>query len=187
MPFRNRVRLAGLLLPILALSSLTPRTQAQNTLAGAGKCARESQWITPCDVSLPIRVELAPLNEARPGQTTEFRVDVQSSLDPDLVRSSWIEYELPPRLRRTGSLLENREQLGRAATGHSTLSVIVPDGQRYEVRARYVVQLTDGRTIAQTAVRHINLGNQPPEGMTERIIDSRGRGILVFRGVAVRD
>ena len=68
------------------------------------------------------------------------------------------------------------------------MDLVFPREDRYEIRARLVLELADGKTIAQTAVRYVELGAaRPPEGMIGRIVDSNGNGVRVYQGVAVRD
>jgi len=143
---------------------------------------------TSCDPSVPIRIEMIPLNQPEAGRQALFQVTTDSNLDPDLVRNSWVEYEVPERLRRSPEPLERREIGRRSGRSRLELGVIIPDESRYEIRARYVVQLADGNTIAQTAVRWIDLGEEdPPDGMIGRIVDPDGTGIRVYQGVKVRN
>ncbi len=179
---------AGVLLSICGMSPSSPRIGVPNPHDGAPPRAVATPFeATRCDLTIPIRIALVPLNQPRVGQPALFRVEADSSIDPDLVVNSWVEYELPPRIQRSARAAGTRELLGRSRSGRAQLDVIVPDVQRYEIRARYVVQLTNGRTIGQTAVRHINIGNIPPEGMVGRLVDSDGNGIRVFRGATARN
>jgi len=184
---RRLATLAGMTLLIAAATVLSPQTEAQNRIQEDPRLTGLPPQATRCDLSIPIHIALVPVNEPRAGQVTQFRVDVESFLDPDMVQSSWIEYELPNRVRRSVNALEAREMLGKARTGRAQLGVIIPDARRYEIRARYVVRLINGQTIAQSAVQHVNLGDFPPEGMVDRIIDPDGNGIRVFSGVTVRN
>ncbi len=140
-----------------------------------------------CDISIPLRIEMIPLNEPRVGQVARFRIEAGFSLDPDLVRNSWIEYELPERLQQARQGPATRNVLGNSRAGRAELGVVVPDARRYEIRARYVVQLTNGRTIGRTVVRQINPENLPPEGMIGRVEDSKGHTIRLYRGVEARN
>ncbi len=187
MRIRRLAAIVGVLLPLSAVNALTPRMEAQDRLREDPRLAGLPPNATRCNLSIPIHIEMVSLNEARVGQVAQYRVEVESFLDPDLVQSSWVEYELPDRVRRASNSPASREVLGKVRSGSTQLAVIVPDAQRYEIRARYVVRLTDGQTISQTAVRHINIGNLPPEGMIDRIVDSDGNGIQVYRGVAVKN
>lgn len=177
---RPRPKTAAGFLLAAALFSVGPCLEARNgssTPAGA----------TQCDPSLPIRIELVPENEPRPGQTARFRVEVESLLDPDQVRDMRIEYRTSDRLRLR-TLADGRDAAPRRS-GRTDLGieVVVPDESRYSVRARLIVEFTDGRTIAQTAVRWIDLGEEdPPEGMAGRIVDPDGTGIRVYQGMTVR-
>jgi hypothetical protein len=187
MTIRRLAAIAGIYLVVSAVSAFSPRIEAQNRLREDPRLAGLPPQATRCDISLPIHIEMTPLNQPEVGKVARFRVDVESFLDPDLIQSSWVEYELPERVQRSADTLEAREILGRSRTVRAQLGVIVPNQQRYEIRARLVVRLTNGQTIAQTAVRHINLGNVPPEGMIGRIVDPDGNGIQVYQGVTVRD
>ncbi len=171
----------------LLAGALSLRIEAQHRIDERSAAARKPARVSRCELSIPIHVELVPLNQPELGRVAQFRVNVTSALDPDLVRNSWVEYELPERVRRVGGSPGLRDTMGKAITGRAELGIVVPDERRYEIRARYVVQLANGRTIAQTAVRHINIGNLPPEGMIGRVVDEDGNGIRVYRGTTVRN
>jgi hypothetical protein len=84
-------------------------------------------------------------------------------------------------------LLDTRDVIRRDRRGESRMALIIPDGARYQIRARIVVELRNGKTISQTAVRWIDLGEEdPPEGMLRRIVDPDGSGIRVYQGTTVR-
>ena len=180
-------RLTSIPAVLLLAGAVSSRISAQNRLDPPHPSHARPPMATRCDLSIPVHIEMAPLNDPQAGQVAQFRIDVGFSLDPDLVRSSWVEYDLPEGMRRVGGDFAVRKIMGQARTGRAQLEVVVPDARRYEIRARYVVQLTNGRTIAQTAVRHINIGNVPPEGMTGRVVDTVGNGIRVYRGLSVRN
>jgi hypothetical protein len=136
--------------------------------------------------SLPIQVELAPLDKPVVGGTTRFQVSVESQLDPDLVREVRLEYDLPHRVRRTATLPDNRYALHKSGHSRLALGLVIPDQARYEIRARLVVALTSGSILSETASYWIDLGEEdPPEGMIGRIVEPDGSGIRVYRGVRV--
>jgi len=141
-----------------------------------------------CDLTIPISVEMLPLNSPSVGESARFQVVVESTLDPDLVRRSWIEYSV----RRRGLLprenVEQREGLGRGREDRFEIGVPVADTSRHEIRARYVVELRDGSRIAQTAVRWIDLGDEDaPDGMIGRIQNADGTGVRVYRGTTAKN
>jgi hypothetical protein len=143
---------------------------------------------TQCDPSLPIQVELIPLNDPQTGQTAEFEIRTESQLDPDLIQNSWIEYEVNVRgVRPDRSSPAARVAIGRMNRDQRRFGFRLVDELRREVRARYVVRLIDGRTVAQTAVRWVDPGAQdPPEGQIGTIVDPDGTAIRVYRGVSGR-
>jgi hypothetical protein len=178
---------ASALLALLAFSTHSTRVEAQDRTLYEAKYGSLPPNATHCNPWLPIHIELLPLNEPRVGQDTRFQVLVDSVLDPDLVKDSWIEYRIPPRVRRITPALERGTALIRAGTTRKELSIIVPDAHPYEIRARLVVQLSNGQTISQTAVRWVNIGNEDAsEGYLGRIVDQNGTGIRVYEGSTVR-
>ncbi len=142
---------------------------------------------TRCDLSVPLQVSLTTLSELRPGSTARFSVAFTSGVDPDLVKRMWIEYEVPERLKSGRSSFQNSEIPRTIRSSRQELELPVPDRGRYEVRARLVVELTNGRKISKTATQWINPENVPPEGVTGRIVGPDGTGIQVYRGVTVRN
>src|SRR6188474_3718768 len=89
--------LSGILLAC-TLVSTSLRVEAQT-----GRLAKGNHAVPPgatrCDISLPITVEMVPLNEPKVGQAARFEVLVNSRIDPDLVEDIRVEYELPQRVR----------------------------------------------------------------------------------------
>jgi len=141
---------------------------------------------TRCDLSVPIQIKMVQLDDARAGLPARFQVEIESDLDPDLVRDIWVEYDFPEKVRSVANAASAPQHLNRAGHSRLELGVIVPDQDRYRLRARLFVRLTDGRTISQTAVRWINSDKRPPEGMIGRIPRPDGSGIRVYRGVTTR-
>jgi hypothetical protein len=144
------------------------------------------QGATRCDLSVPIQIKLVQLEEVRAGLPARFQVEIESDLDPDLVRDMRVEYDIPEKVRRVANAASAPQHLSRAGHSRLELGVIIPDQDRYRLRARLFVRLKDGRTISQTAVRWINSDKQPPEGMIGRIPLPDGSGIRVYRGVTIR-
>jgi len=143
---------------------------------------------TRCEVSFPISVELIPLNAPDLARPTRFQVQVDSNLDPDLVRDMQLLYELPPRLRLQAQAGSQPPVLRK--TGRSTLElgIILPDTARYPIRARLVVHLANGRTISQTAVAWTGLTAEgTPEGLIGRLIDRDGTGIRIYQGDSLKE
>ncbi len=187
MRIRRPLFYIAVLMLVSVLNAQDQRFESRDSQAGTHCDAAALPYTTRCDISLPIRIEMEPLNQPEVGQTARFRVDVESSLDPDLVSTSWVEYEFPGRMRRIGETAGARTYLGTARSGRTRLEVVVPDTQRYEVRARYVVRLTNGRTIGRTAVRLVNIGDMPPDGMVGSMVDPAGNSVRVYRGVPGRN
>jgi len=143
---------------------------------------------TRCDLSIPLSVEMLPLNKPSVGESARFQVVAQTTLDPDLVHRSWIEYSVRRKGAPLQEAVEQRAGLGRGREDRLEIGVRISDNSRHEVRARYVVELKAGARIAQTAVRWVNLtGEDIPEGMIGRIVDPDGTGIRVYRGTTVRN
>ena len=177
--------LSGILLAC-TLVSTSLRVEAQT-----GRLAKGNHAVPPgatrCDISLPITVEMVPLNEPKVGQAARFEVLVNSRIDPDLVEDIRVEYELPQRVRFAPGVSSAPALLARSGRSRLELGAIVPDQARYRIQARVIVQLTNGKTVSQTAVRWIDLGQEdPPEGMIGRIVDPDGTGIRVYQGQAVK-
>lgn len=138
---------------------------------------------TRCDLSVPLSVELIPADVPRAGGRAHFVVTTDSKLDPDLVRASWVEYSVNRRVERPADAAGRRNLTAAQGRTRSEFDVPILDQTPHEVRARYVVQLVDGRTIAQTAIRWVDLGEPDlPEGMIARIEDRDGTGIRIYRG-----
>jgi hypothetical protein len=140
-----------------------------------------------CDLSIPLKISISPLNKPEAGTTVRFAVSIESGIDPDLVKRIWVEYEFPERMRRSGRLPAGFEIPRIARQNRTELAVLVPDRGRYVIRARVRVELADGRTVSRTATRWINLDNVPPEGWMGRIVDPDGTGIQVYQGRTVRN
>jgi hypothetical protein len=170
--------------PLIAAIAICSGADAQNKIvARAG--APLPKGATHCDILLPVHIELIPTNSPELGRTANFQVRVESMLDPDLVKSTWVEYEVPPGARRTGTPLA-LERLAKSGTSVLELGVAPPDRLPYAVRARVVVQFVDGSMISQTATRWINLRESDvPEGMIRRVVDPDGTAIRIYQG-AVR-
>jgi hypothetical protein len=152
---------------------------------GEGDGNRSSQD-THCEPALPIQVKLVPLDSPAVGRTTRFQVVIDSRLDPDFVREIRMEYELPPQVRRPIAFLEKPEVLRKSGHSRLELGLIIPDESCYEIRARVIVILASGRTISQSAVHWVDLGEEDaPEGLIKRLLDKDGTGIRVYRGVRV--
>ncbi len=178
----------AVLMTAASMTSLNVRLEAQGKRGLTSRNAGLPEGATRCDPSLPILIDLVPLNAPEVGQTARFGVRVESSLDPDLIKRSRVEYETPSRMRRITDAEEEREILGPQGRGRAELKLVVPDKKRYEIRARLIVQLVTGQTISQTAVRWIDLGEEdPPEGMIDRIAGPDGTGIRVYQGQTVRN
>lgn len=164
---------------VLLVSALAAQTGRRNAPAPPER--------SRCDVSLPIRIELVPLNEPQLGEEARFEIETESSLDPDLIKSAWVECRGLKGGVPTARVIDRRELSRFAKRETLTASLRIRDASRHEIRARYVVRLVDGRTIAQTAVRWVDMGEpDPPEGMIGRITDPDGTGIRVYQGTTVR-
>lgn len=177
----------GCLVLTCAFSSFSFRAEAQND-----RLPRRNKSLpadaTRCDVSIPIRIELAPLNEPEVGKVAKFQVKIESLLDPDLVEDMRVEYELPSQLRLEADNQAAPAVLLKSGRSQFEMGVRIPDESRYAIRARLVVRLTNGKTIGQTAIRWVDLGDEdPPEGMIGRIVNADGTGIRVYPGVTVRN
>lgn len=184
----NRLRIVAAAVAVAcAVSSYSFREETRSGALSAAEAAPRPAQATQCDLSIPLQISLTLLNDLSVGSTANFAVSIESGIDPDLVRKMWVEYEVPERMRRAREYLENREIPRMARTSRQQLAVIIPDEGRYQIRARLVVELVDGKTISKTATRWINLGNSPPEGMVGRIVDPDGTGIRVYQGVTVRN
>jgi hypothetical protein len=142
---------------------------------------------TQCDPLIPLKVELVPLAEPSPGGLLQLQVDVQSGLDPDQIKSSHVEYEMPPALRRSLAYAGERDLPLRQGNARARIGVTIPDRQAYEIRARVVVELRNGATVSQTAVRWVNAGPEyRPDRMSGRMVLPDGAGIRVYQGVTTR-
>jgi hypothetical protein len=146
------------------------------------------QGATRCDPSIPISIELTPLNQPALGRPTRFGVTIVSRLDPDLIQDMQLLYELPARVRMTAQAGAAPPALRKSGRTDLELGVMLPDRSRYPIRARLVVLLANGKTISQTAVRWAGLsGEDQPEGMIGRITDPDGTGIRVYRGETIKE
>ncbi len=176
------------LLAALSTGSLSFKAKAQARTSIPARYADLPPGATRCDPSLPIWVDLSPLNQPEAGQSARFEVKVESILDPDMIRNSWVEYEIPSRVRRMASAVGRHSVLNRSGRGRAEMEVIVPDESRYEIRAHLVVELATGQVLRQTAVRWIDLGEEdPPAGMIGRITNPDGTEARVYRGITVRN
>jgi hypothetical protein len=173
----------AIILLVFTMITLGTSVEAQEILGPSLRSNFRPLNATPCDISIPIRISLVPLNASQVGSATRFRVDVESSLDPDLVRSMKVEYEVPERMRRAPDFLPTMEIPQQTEQGSFELGIVVPDEARYRIRARLVVQLVDGRTISQTATRWINLGEHVPDDMVGTMQAPDGIGVRIYRGL----
>ena len=183
----NRLLLvAGSILLASLLVSTTLRVEAQTGRLEKGSDSLPAD-ATRCDISLPITVEMVPLNEPKVGKAARFEVIVNSRFDPDLVEEIQVEYELPERVRFAPGVNSAPALMARSGRSRLELGAVVPDEARYRIKARAIVHLINGKTVSQTAVRWIDLGQEdPPEGMIGRIVDPDGTGIRVYQGQAVK-
>jgi hypothetical protein len=157
------------------------------SLSTPGHSAQTETAATACDALIPLHINLVPVGQPRIGGRLNFEVTVESGIDPDLIKSSRIEYELPRRLRETAEAPDARDVIGRQRHGRARMGLTIPDEGRYEIRARIVLELRNGKTISQTAVRWIDLGEEdPPEGMIGRMVNPDGSGVRVYQGTTVR-
>ena len=138
---------------------------------------------TRCEPSLPISVEILPLNQPAMGRPTRFGITVLSNLDPDLIQDMQLLYEVPARLRMTLQAGTAPQALHKSGRTDLELAVMLPDRDRYPVRARLVVRLADGKTLSRTAAYWVGISEEDrPEGMIGRVVDPDGTGIRVYRG-----
>ena len=183
----RRSRLTGMFAVAVfcAVSSYMFRAEAQEAPSKDASRAARPANATKCDLSIPLQVALTPLNEPRAGSTARFALTFTSGIDPDLVKSMWIEYEVPDRLKSRETSFANHEIPRMTRSSRQELDLAMPEQGRYRVRARLMVELTDGRTISKTATRWI--GDGPPEGVIGRIGAPDGTGIQVYQGVSGRN
>lgn len=178
-PISRTARRAALLTIVVAFSAAAVRVAARPHPPAPSR--------TTCDSLIPLSVDLVPLTDPKPGGVLQLQVEVQSGLDPDEVRSTRIEYQVPQPLRRSLAAAQDRDIPLRQGRGRTRLSVTIPDREAYEIRARVVVELRNGRTVAQTAVRWVNAGpDYRPQGMIGRVVLPDGAGIRVYQGVTAR-
>ncbi len=168
-------------------TSVCVSVTAQNAFPPIRAESPRPAYATRCDLSVPIRITLTPVNEAGAGGIARFSVNTESGLDPDLVKRMWVEYEIPEQIRQHRESVERREVSRHARQNREELGVVVPERGRHALRARFVVELVDGRTISKTATRWINPGDALPDGMTGRIFDPDGTGIRVYQGTTERN
>jgi len=137
--------------------------------------------------SLPIEIKWITVDKPVVGHPARFQLEVESRLDPDLIpREVRIEYDLPPRLLRPAALQEESVEIKKSGRNRLELGLIIPDEARYEIRARVILTLRNGKRLSQTAVQWVDLGSKdPPPGMIDRIENRDGSGIRVYRGVSV--
>lgn len=178
----SRGRVAIILLAYTMIS-LGTRVEAQKIQNPSPRSDLRPPNATLCDLSIPVHISLVPLNAPQVGSAAHFRIDVESSLDPDLVRSMKVEYEVPERMRRTPDFMSTMDIPQRTEQGSYELGIVVPDQSRYRIRARLVVLLVDGRTISQTATRWINLGAHVPDDMVGTMEAPDGISVRIYRGL----
>jgi len=163
---------------LLAISAVLPvQLHAQNRRQSLPTGA------TQCNLSIPIHIELVPVDGLlRVGQTARFEARIESDIDPALVRKMWVDYEVSEKLRAASGFSSRREIPVRKGRQLQEIGFVIPDRQRHQIRARLKVQLADGRIIARTAIRYVDLGQNPPDGMIGRLVDPDGTGIRVYQG-----
>jgi hypothetical protein len=160
------------------LSSSFLPIQGQSIPAGATRCAP----------SLPISVAILPLDPPAVAKPMRFRVDVVSNFDPDLVRSMELVYDLPPRVRQVPGSWNTGQAVRVSGRTRMELAVLLPDEQRYPIRARVIAHLAGGRDVSQTAVQWTGVSTEDrPAELTGRIVDPGGFGIRVYRGETVKE
>ncbi len=180
-----KIRSKIVFVPLIASLVICSGAGAQGKLVTRAAAPRPP-GATHCDIALPVHIELVPTNSPETGRTANFQVRIESALDPDIVESTWVEYEVPPGAGRTGSPV-GPGMLAKSGRTSLELRVTPPDRLPYAVRARVVVQFVDGSTISQTATRWINLReNDIPEGMIGRVANPDGTAIRIYQGTVRR-
>ncbi len=143
---------------------------------------------TRCAPAIPLSIDLIPLDTPAVGRPLRFRVDVDSDFDPDLVRAMEIVYEFPPRVRQAPGWRAAGQAVRISGRTQLELAVLLPDEERYRIRARVIAHLADGRDVSQTAVHWAGVSKEDkPEAMIGRIIDPGGVGIRVYLGETVKE
>ena len=175
------MRIAALTLLLLSVLA------AQPTGLNAEKADTPDQGSLPpdatrCGVSVPIGIELVPLDELQVGQTARFEARIDSDIDPALVRRMWVDYEFSDKLRAASGFSTRHEILNKKGRQLRQIAFVIPDRQRHRIRARVKVELVDGSMMARTAVRYVDLGNNPPDGMIGRLVDPDGTVIRIYAG-----
>jgi hypothetical protein len=140
-----------------------------------------------CNLTIPINIELVPIDGLHAGQTARFQVRIDSDLDPSQVQKMWVEYDAPAKIQPASRGTTRLEILRKRGRQVHEFGVTIPDRKRHEIRARIHVRLVDGTTLARTAVRYVDLGRNPPEGMIGRLADPDGTGIRIYQGKALGD
>lgn len=190
---RAMLRSTVLLVCAVAFTAQAHETDADTGLPRPGS---PPAGATRCNPSIPIRVELVPLNVPRVGEVARLEVRVESRLDPDLIREMRVEYELSPSLRvesgdfepGLGDARGPRFRIAARRSSRLELGLRIPDEARHHLRARLVVELAGGQTMARTADHWIDLGDEdPPEAYLGRIEGPEGVGIRVYRGAPVKE
>lgn len=188
MSLKRLTAIAGCLVLAAAIHWIHGRVEAGNIDPREHLSTAHPADETSCEPSIPLRVELVPLEKPETGRVTRFQLRVDSGLDPDIISAIHVEWDMPPAVRRVAALEQGPREINRRGETRLDLRLIIPDERRHAIQARVVVRLRDGGTISQTAVRYVDLGEEdPPEGMIGRIVDADGNGIRIYQGVTVRD
>jgi len=141
-----------------------------------------------CEPSLPVSIEITPLNQPAEGRLTRFGITVISNLDPDLVQDMQLLYEIPAGLRMALPASTAPQALYKSGRTDLELGVMLPDRARYPIRVRLVVRLANGKTLSQTAARWVGISQEDrPAGMIGRVVDADGTGIRVYRGETIEE
>jgi hypothetical protein len=141
-----------------------------------------------CEPSLPVEIKWFVRENPVVGRPASFQVVVESHYDPDLVREIQVAYDLPSNWPRPAALPEKPTRIDKTGRHHLDLVLIVPDEDRYQLRARVILTLRNGERLSTTAVHSVDLGTEdPPARMLGRIENRDGTGIRVYRGVSLGD
>jgi hypothetical protein len=181
-----KVRQLTLCIAIFLLSCATVSLSRQRVAANGAEAGGLPAGATRCDLSLPLQIDLIPIETVPPGQTTRFQVDVQSGLDPDRISNMWVEYEYPGQAGKAPEMAADRREVRRSGHTRLEFGLVIPGTESYRIRARVMVLLNDGHLISQTATRWINADARAPEDMIGRIMNPDGSGIRVYQGLTVR-
>jgi hypothetical protein len=154
-------------------------------IAQAGSAGSGSAFSCTSAIQPPLEVELDVVRqETLDGESGT--ADLQLSVTPltESVRVSW-EIVAPPALSTISGNLDGIEPATLGGTISHSLTLSVPDGHRYHVYARAVLETERGERYTRAVSRYIDLGEPDIEHPSFVRNDPQRGAVTSYRGIVI--